>query len=302
MTTLLRKAIRILAFPFLADPPIPEHQKYEGIRQFPGFHTTKDFNVAAMYALGRVDQNFTVYPDDYDAGPAYVTDYPVVVELDMTGHDPKTDYDAEEIVKDSLDAQLGELIKELAEHPTELHWASDEEIEAKLQEYIDMAEIQYSEYNESALDFLGEQTFMHFSSPLSTVLDQPNAAEIVRQYAQNRSIPKNVLMEAADQYRYTEDVDEERIVKVYFIMPIANELADDYEDETIAKKWPGFDIIGPDEAYGGYFDPRTQLVWEREHDGPTEFHGSTYNRLLSAAPFLSNEIPVPPSPPYEGSE
>lgn len=297
----LDKAIRILAFPFLADPPTPEHQKYEGIREFPGFHTTSDFTIAAMYAIGRVDQNFTAYPDSDDAGPAYVTDYPVVVALDMEGHEKHTDYDAEKIVKDVLEAQLGELIKELADHPTEMHWASDEEIEEKLEEFAEFQEAQYSEYNTDPLDFLSEHTFMHFQSPLYAIIDQPNSAQIVREYAQSRTIPQNVLMEAANQYRYTEDIAEDRIVEVYFITPIANEMVDDYDDEIISSRWPGFDLIGPDEAYGAYFEPAKQLVWKREHTGGIEYHGTTYYRLLSAAPFLVDELPMPPSPPFEES-
>jgi len=292
----LKEAIKLLAFPFLADPPVPYHQKYKGIIEYPGFHTSSSFDIAATYAIGRIEQSFEKEDEE---GVHYVTDYPVVVALDMSGYEKQTDYDAEKFVKESFEVQLDELIKEIGED------ASDEDIIDKIQEYIDHSDFD-QEMQDSPLGYIFEETFMHFVNPLSTLIDYPNAAQIVRDYAKTKSLPKDLLMDAAQQYRYTQDVDEHRISAVYYITPVASDEEmlkldwDDPEYEELEEKWAGFDIPGMDDLYGGYFSPSQTKVYE-DASVPTdniEYHGTTLSRLLQAAPFLAGQLPDPPSPPY----
>ena len=131
-------------------------------------------------------------------------------------------------------------------------------------------------------------------------MDQPYFVDFVREFAETRTISDQVLMDATNQFRYTEDVSETNIVAVYYIKPISD-LIDDMEyeenEELINIQWAGFDIIDIDAAYGGYWDADGTLVYgDPTIDG--QYHGTTYLRLKQSAPEL--EIPVPPSPPYSG--
>jgi len=290
----LKRAIKLLAFPFLADPPIPSDQKYKGIIEFPGFHTTPSFEIAAMYSIGRIHQNFTME----EGGVNYVTDYPVVVSLDMSGYEKHTDYDAEKIVKDTFEQHLKEVLEDLPED------ATDEDIEAKIRDTVEFGDWGGSEYSSTPLDFLSENTFMHFSNPLACLADHPDAASIVREFERSGQIPADILMEATEQFRYVDDIDEQRITAVYYVTPVADEMSDymdeDYDEAAFAARWPGFEKVGPDEAYGGQFSPSYAKVYG-DTKSEDEYHGTTYARLLQAAPFLADVLPLPPSPPYEES-
>jgi len=293
MNNYLRNAIKILGMSFMADPPIPAHQKYMGIIEYPGFHTTTSFNVAAIYAIGRIEQSY----EHTDAlGKHYVSDYPVVVALDMTSYEKHTDYDAENFVKESFDVQLGELVKEIEANTTE------EEIVDKIQKYIDYSESQ-QEMQDNPLDYIFQDVFQYFQNPLFTLLDFPNAANIVREYAEKGTLPSDLLMAATEQYRYVTDIDENRITAIYYVTPVASDreiMETDWDDpkyEEIEEKWEGFDIPSIDDIYSGYFSPTHTLVYGAAQEG-NEFHGTTYQRLISAAPFLTGLLPEPPSPPY----
>jgi len=279
--------------------------KYKGIIEYPGFHTTDSFNIAAMYAVGRVHQS---YEEEDEGGVLYVTDYPVVVSVDMQGFEPKVDYDAVEMVMDSFKVQLDDFIQDLAEEDT------DDEIQDKLQRYVDHGEFGDQEIGHGALDFLSQTTFGHFDSPIYYINGLPNAAQIIRDYQQTGKIPDDVLMKATDQFRYTEDVSEGRIRAVWYVTPVANDLLreSDYGEGESAyeQKYPGFDVVEEDQAYGGSWSPTTQLVYQEtpeeqmglpgvgEPERRVEYHGTTYKRLLQIAPELG--LPEPPSPPYRG--
>jgi len=42
------------------------------------------------------------------------------------------------------------------------------------------------------------------------------------------------------------------------------------------------------------------MPWVAPSTGQVEYHGTTYKRLLEAAPSLAAQIPEPPDPPYAG--
>lgn len=291
--------MKVKAFPFLADPPVGE--TYVGIEEFPGFHTASDFDIAATYAVGRVSQSFEFEGED---GKHYVTDYPVVVGLNMSGRERTTDYDAERIVKDVLEVHLEELINELSKNPT------NEEIYNAMENMLNTAEYQsdLGMYN-SVLDFIGEDAFMHFNNPLWALFDNENAVDIVREYIQDKTIPKEVLMEATQQYRYLTDVDEENIISVAYISPIADvdAMIDPFSDEfeQLEEAWEGFSLLSIDDIDSGTIPYEISTVWENPNSRETarvEYHGTTYERLLSAAPHLKEILPQPPTPPYVPGE
>jgi len=285
----LKTAIKLLAFPFLAQPP--EMNPYKGIMEYPGFHTTKNFEIAAQYALGKINAQEI---DEDENGIHYTTDYPVVVALNMENYKKELDYDAAEIVKDSIEGCLNNIIEDLGEDPT------DDDINAVTQEAIDFGDFQSEVLDQDPLAFLSEHTFYHFNNPLGGIMNEPYYPDMVREYMRTKTIPDQVLMDATDQYRYTEDVESDRAVAVWYVAPVSNEMAeyhqDDWDEEDFERRWPGFDIIGEDEAYGGYWSPTVQLMWGDGTKENVEYHGTTYKRLLQAAPEI--DLPQPPIPPY----
>jgi hypothetical protein len=295
--TQIEAKLNKVSFPFLADPPTPSHEQYKGIIEYPGFHTTGSFEIAAMYAIGRVNHSFTKEAN----GVHYVTDYPVVVSLDMSGFEKNVDYDAAKMVAETLKIQLNEFIKyEVKEDD------SDEELLDKLQVFADSMETQ-RDVQDDPLDYLSQEVFGHFQDPFRQLLDMPNAVQIIRDYMQTGKIPDELLMKATNQYRYTEDVSEGRILKVWYITPMAAEMEREDQEGSLQEQWPGFDVATEDDLLGGYHHPTEMLVYEAASDKQlelqlgspervVEYHGTTYDRIKQAAPEL--QLPDPPSPPY----
>jgi hypothetical protein len=288
---------RLQGMPFLAEPPIPQSESYGGVVEFPGFHTAGTFEIAAAYATGRVSYSMT---EDVD-GSHYVTDYPVVIQLDMSGYDPQSDYDAEEIVKQPLGWHLRELIDS---HNLTLS-STDEEIIEAGEEFIDMSTPSSDETTdwEKPYDVIFKVTFRYMHDALPSLISNDRFPELVRTYIETGEIDSSFLMAAADQYRYTEDVDEERVQAVWFVQPIAEEALtyDNDEDEEFAASWEGFDLPHEDDLMSAYdeFQYTSELVYGTPQDGG-QYHGTTYHRLLQAAPGLAESLPAPPSPPYQG--
>ena len=290
----INQHIRVTGLAFKHDPGTDIREQYKGIIEYPGFHTTTDFNVASMYAIGRVAQSFTK-SDDNDV--YYVTDYPVVVSIDMSGHTPKVDYDAAKIVTDTAKIQLDSFLDELEEEDT------DEEILDKLDHFAENLEYdREAQYN--PLDMISEGVFSHFEIPINTLRNQTNAVDIIKNYQETGSLPDEFLMDATNQYRYTEDVSENRIQAVWYITPTANKLLTyDMDEAEVTQQYPGFDIPSEDDVYGGYWNPAKNKVYEaadqvNDQTRRIEYHGTTYKRLLQIAPELN--LPEPPSPPYAG--
>lgn len=299
---------------FMAEPPVPQHEKYQGIIEYPGFHTTESFDIAASYAVGRVKTSFT----EGDDGINYVTDYPVVVALDMSGFIPDVDYDAIEIVAPVLEVQLEELIGVLDDDPT------DEEIVTAAEDMIQSFDNEY-EANEDPAEVMTEFAMWNMKNPLAKIYENPDFPNALREYMQNPDLKEGpltkILMDATDQYRYTQDVSEKRVVGVWFVVPVAEEMIEDTSEEDfeeVEARWPGFDVFSQDDVYGGtsYNSEQVYENLESEYDDDVQlslftkeqlavepkiqYHGTTYKRLLEAAPFLDGVLPEPPNPPYQG--
>lgn len=280
---------------FKADPP--ETRSYLGIETYPGFHTTKDFSVAAIYALGRIVKEATEQDEN---GNYYVDDYPVVVALDMSNHEKLTDYDAVEMVEPQLQVWLDQVVEDLPENPT------DNDILNAAQNVTDTADITSDlDQLSDPIDYLAEDAFYHFKNPLSGISGRQDFPDIVRNYIETGQIPEDVLMEATDQYRYLSDVGLDRIVRIYYITPVSTEMInwDDKGEEE--EKWLGFDVLGDDDVYGGYWNPQEQVIYEAPEqlslfgeERDIEYHGTTYNRFAKVDPELVAELPEPPSPPF----
>lgn len=309
----LFRLARKLGMPFLAKPPIPYGESYKGIIEFPGFHTTENFDIAAAYAAGRVSQSYT---ETDESGVHYVTDYPVVVALNMVGHHALPDYDAVKMVKPALLTGLGEALRDLDEE------ASDEEIVEAVESYTEFVETERDTHSDP-MAYISEEAFSHFENVLRGIYDDPRFPDAARLFLQTGEFPDDLLLEATDQFRYEEDVKESRIVGVWYLTPVAGESVDwqdeDNEESEVDARWPGFNVYGEDDLMGGYASIGSQQVYEGEATGIEEmgpqlplftpeqlpppepviqYHGTTYLRLLQAAPFLEGELPEPPSPPF----
>jgi hypothetical protein len=289
--------IRVVGFPFLAKPPEAWNTKYKGVIEFPGFHTTSSFDIAAAYALGKVKMEIVENED----GTMGVTDYPVVIALNV----PETaikdvDYDAVNFVMDTLVYQLGEIVENVED------LTDDTSIIDAAQHEIDMSTFENEENLEDPYDLISEYTFSHFQNPIEVIMDNPRFPEMVRDFAQTGQVPKDAAMYASQQFRYIEDIPENTIVAVWYLYPMAEEMTDyamyenEEEGQVIDQKWPGFDVVDKDDAYVGYHSPTQTLVYGNPDEVPNlEYHGTTYLRLRNAAPELP--LPDPPSPPFINS-
>jgi len=294
----LSTGMKILGFPFLARPP--EQHEYSGISSHPGFHTTKDMDMAAAYALGKVYEFNTVELDDEVHA---VTDYPVVVGLNMEGYNKEVDYDAEKVVKESLTIFLDEVITHLENAYEEY---TDDDIYYAIQYIAEQSDMSGEPvFGKSPVDLLGEERFSHFTDPGGAVLDLEDPVQLVKQYMQTKEIPKDFLMDVTNQYRYLDDVPHSKVVAVWYATPVAVDMTDvvNGEDEfaaEISKKWPGFIVLDYDDVYSGMMQTDFTKVWEREdvEESLMEYHGTTYLRLLQAVPEFTSQLPPPPSPPY----
>lgn len=311
---------------FLAEPDLPTGEQFGGVDEYPGFHTTENFDVAATYAVMRVGGSFTEENED---GTRYVTDYPVVVALDMVGHFPQTDYDAEKVVRHTLEDQLIWVIEDrgLTEDST------DEEIEDAVEYVIVGAEEYESGGAEAWNEQLWNQTQYTMRNPLDALFnsDPEGTIQGVRLFIQTGQIPDEMLMLGTDQYRYEEDISELRLRTVWYIQPMATEMSDYQQEESqyfegvpheqMELQWPGFHVTDVDDYAGNYLNFNSEKVWEEtepryEGDLPgqlplftqeqlprvpvIQYHGTTLSRLLQASPGLEGQLPTPPSPPYQG--
>ena len=288
----IQDSIRILSFPFLSHPP--EAAPYKGIISHPGFHTTTNIDTAAVYGVGRVYNANTVDEGD---GTHAVTDYPVVVGLDMGGYNRELDYDAEEMVKQNLIDTLNNIVNTLPDEYTH------EDIENAL--YTDAGMSDYDgmvDDSNDPLSYLSDNQFSHFNNPIHAILNLGNPVQTVMDYIATGDIPKEVLMSVTDQFRYLDDVPHTKVLAVWYVTPVAPDMTDyqGYEEDgdQIVDAWPGFTVMDYDDIAGGGMSLDYTQVWGDKPAVPIEYHGTTYLRLLQAVPEFASQLPVPPSPPY----
>lgn len=311
---------------FLAQPDLPGGEQFGGVNEYPGFHTTENFDVAATYAVMRVGESFTVEAED---GTHYVTDYPVVVALDMAGHLPQTDYDAEKVVRQTLEDQLQWVIQD-----RDLTMDSTDEEILEAAEYIAMGGQEYESGGiEDWVQQLWTQTQYTMRNPLDALVnsDPEGTVEGIRWFLQTGQLSDEMLMRGTDQYRYEEDISELRLRTVWYIQPMATEMSDyQSEDspyfegvphEQMDLQWPGFHVTDVDDYMGSYLSFNSEKVWEETEprfegddaaqlplfsqeqlprESVIQYHGTTLSRLLQASPGLAGQLPAPPSPPYQG--
>jgi hypothetical protein len=247
-----------------------------GVASHPGFHTGATVEIAAPYAQARFEEG--------ERGGMF-RDYPVLVALDMRGLRALTDYDAEmEVRTNIVDVVQGNKIITLDD----------------LEHVCDHLE---RETPDSALEalFLNHPAIhnpscalFHYLADLGTVVAHTILSEIRR-----GKVRPTMLRDVTQQYRYLDFVNTSRITAVGYMKPFWQSLIEwdqgEREERLInAVEALGFDVAGP------YDEPQVEITWVYERpvsrNARVEYHGTSYLRLLQAAPELASVLPVPLAP------
>jgi hypothetical protein len=247
-----------------------------GVASHPGFHTGETIEIAAPYAQARFEQGI---------GSTY-GDYPVIVTLDMKGLRALTDYDAEMGVREAIvDIVQGNKVLTL----DDLQHVCDADKE--------------TERPDSALEalFLMHPAIHDPSCALLSYLEDlgPVVVHAILSEIMRGKVRMTLLRDVTQQYRYLDPVDASRITNVSYMRPFWLYILEwdrgEREERLVnAVEGLGFAVAGP------YDEPIIEglLVYKRPYgrNARIEYHGTSYLRLLQAAPELASVLPVPPSP------
>lgn len=275
---------------FMARPTSFSGGATLGTRTHPGFHTATEMRTTYAYA----NQKAT----DLVRGDRTIGDYPVVVALDMQAHRPLPDYDAINFVARTLVDAAREAISIDGSDPLR-----------GLDQYVELYAYEPQEAAKTATQLLVEHGAYVTINPASSLLvvaeNKTDPAAFIRQVAEG-NVSDEDLMQITGQFRYDEDVPSSNITAVYYLKPWWEDVLPSYDaadfDEDVAAglEAEGWNVLTEEDTYGPDPHPEETLVWSRKppRGARVEFHGTSYNNLVLAAPELAKRLPVPPSP-YE---
>jgi hypothetical protein len=285
---------------FLAKPHSHAGPTMAGVHSHPGFHTTGTIEVAACYAQAHVVTSLA-----YEVGER-LPDYPVVVTVDMDGMTALADYDAEKTLWPRIMEWLPEFFRmnPTATERDLYHWLEFDPQEGR----------EGPQRGDEASDALFRIASWRIDNPFGAMRDfvesypGDDLIALLRRLSDGTEKPsQEMLCALADQYRYTEDVDDRRIVSVVYMRPFWPELLS-YEDEEtdaeLAEKLEsyGWSVLDVEDVYNEHANVVTREVYKaRRKAARPEFHGTSYRNLLSAAPGMGRRMPTPPKP-YRGAK
>lgn len=287
---------------FLAKPEGKHHGPVAGgVHPYPGFHTSRDEEVAVPYAQMKVEDDVDA-PDDEceecegsgcpECASAYsLPDYPVVIAVDMQGLTPEPDYDAIHLSMDVLRQTAAEALEHGGDDP--VRWLDS--LEA-----LDPGEAPDSTMG--ALFYRFASTVQDPSRGLLNVLEDVSPDEAARRLqviVEGGDEAEVLAMQVIGQFRYTQDVSDDRLVSVDYMKPFwPHGVVDLYESEDMVEALggAGWDVVTDDDLER--FDASMRTVWERKirPGARIEYHGTSYRNLLLAAPWLKGKLPEPPAP------
>ena len=286
---------------FLARPRDFRGGVTMGVQQFPGFHTAENEETTYAYAQQKVAPETVGRVAPEDVADYLIDDYPVVIELDMSGLPRLTDYDAEHFVRPKL-LQLGQHIASEAAR-------SDQSLAEILEEHVEFGEDQRDWMPSTAVEYLyhyGASVTEEPSAALLKVADDSGQPEEFLRRLADGQLSKNDLASITGQYRYLVDVPTGRISAVYYLKPWWPDVLDiesGFEDEELfrAVQQAGWNVIDVEDVLSNSLEVMGTKVYGEPvmRGGRPEYHGTTYHNLVAAAPEL--ELPVPPLP-YEPEE
>jgi len=299
---------------FQAKPVKFRGRKMLGVVTHPGFHAAGSAEITFPYAHAKVEWELpseaaSVKPDwDYP-----LSDYPVIVEIDTQGLSPLPDYDAEEAWRASIlnflavfeeDYEGWQPVRSLEKY-TDRYWEPPNQESAS--RVVDALFI----LSQQDPDVFGALRFLEYLQSYP----EDEGDRRLRKIMRTGELSTTALMAICDQYRYLEDVSQSRIMSVFYMTPYFDRLFDWHEEELLENREPwitkaGYDIITTDDLYNNVNPTKLKTVFERPKSGRGQgvlfeagevipryqFHGTSYENLLLAAPELEARLPVPPTP------
>lgn len=286
---------------FLASPREFHGGATMGVRTHPGFHTAAVPETTYAYAQQKVvpvgiPPGWLDPQDVADVAGITLSDYPVVVALDMQGMKRHVDYDAVHFVRPVIRDVAKSVVESSPEDPI-----GDLELSCwEGTEYWDSRELEVLGW----LYRIGSSVVENPScSLLSYVEEQSDPGQFMRDLADG-TLPDEALAEITGQFRYTDDVPTSRVVVVEYMAPYFP-LVFDYEgqdEETeqlaVQAEAAGWSILDWNDATQDSLQPEMTTVYERKppKSARIEYHGTSYRNLILAAPELG--LPTPP-PPFD---
>ena len=288
--------------------PQPEHffgGQAGGTVTVPGFHTATNIETTFPYA----QQKVTVPDDIEDLGDG-LTDYPVIVELDMEGLIPLPDYDAID-TRGTIEDILGSL-------PHEMRETSWRKSKSAFDALCNLAEYDgdYDKYipdsgaEGTSAGGLFYLTMLHpgvVAGSMREVLEQyPDPDKILLLWLEH-GIPDSALIDIQGQRRYTVPVSSDRIIAVYYMTPYIHSVLpmywdDEGESAVEVKEYAeeaealGYLALTDDNLYEFSNPTHPDEVWRKDKIASPEFHGTSYCNLEKAAPEIMPYLPTPPKP------
>jgi len=293
---------RFAANDFLARP-----ERFSGTpaglrHQLPGFHTARIMDTAVTYAQLKVDDSRT---DDEG-----IEEWPVIIGVDMSGLKPLPDIDGVRMAQEAAEIAKN-VINEFKQSQGRTWGRKRESLVEELQDEYEYGESDSDDtprHGDSVLRELFKQSASHIEKdPRGALIDRANSKTDpdawLKGVAKGKITTADILA-MSGQFRYEQNVPSSRIVEVWYMQPFWPELFDIYEDgcekrvaELEAKGW---NVVDLDSAYSNSISESTTSVWSSgKKPKRLEYHGTSLNNLISAAPEILMKLPKPP-PPFEG--
>ena len=246
-----------------------------GVASHPGLHTADDRLVAAPYAQMRFENSG-------------MKDYPVIVELDMTGLTALPDYDAEEMVLPTM----RDIVRYNVTDPNDVAGSLDE-----LMGFAEDGGVERDGTPDTAIEALhwAHPSVSDPSYALASALQQrpeESARRNLLALARGGNVDQDLLTEVTGQFRYLDDVGEDRVVAVYYMRPFWPELLEEgaHDDYIEAAMAAGFDVA---DRYEPVTHVHAALAYEGAPGGERpEYHGTSLLTVRKALPGI--ELPDPP--------
>lgn len=311
--------------PFLAKPEYfgqsARLKSWEG-----GFHTTSDFNFAVPYAQLK-----------WNSSPFGSDDAPVILEIDTTGLRAMADIDARRACIHVVRSTVSGLNRE-ARSVEELPVANlfDDWLEnARFNESEPDDTPERGDSTQNTL-FLLASASSHWGSirdaqaEITALEDFSFFLSICLKLRQNENVALTeeedaFLISIFKQSVFWNDIPDERLLAVYYMQPYfavvvrEDELEENLEDEDSDGEGTVLDYLNHGYEFiteGDYsLRPSVKKVWVRpEPSAPllsglrdeawkkrrVEYHGTSLSNLLSAVPWIAEQLPIPRRP-FDGS-
>lgn len=288
--------------PFLTKPPVATYKgtTMKGVHSHPGFHTSENRDIVMPYAQAKAEHS-----------PNFVDDYPVILGFDMSGLEYLADYDADKaferirdyyFMRGGLDS-FEEFMNASYDFEEGGYYESEDYPLTRLRPGAIGTDILFS--RESAYHRPEEK----FAQWVISNDDEEYQEELFHRL-KNEDFPSKKLAWLLEQRRYVDDVPDDRLVVVYYMKPVWPLLEWPWHDESSqaieyfiqSLEDNGWTVYTTTEIEEDPYDlraPSIKTAWRRipkKRMYGLQYHGTSYQNLITAAPWLKDKLPTPPSP------